>query len=654
MSTPVAARRVAGFNPAAVGLSMCESRRTRSVVGGLLESVWKNSLDGMRITDENGIIALVNDAYCRLVAMDASELEGQPFTASFCPSSLSPDVVEKYQQRFRQRSTEVHVEGEVVLRSRKIVYLEVTNSYVKSSDGKELLLSIFRDVTERKVAEQALQESEKKYHELFEHAVQGMFQSTVDGRLIAANPALLRMLGYASLQELADVDLAEALYVNPEDRRSLSKTLEEQGLCSGVELQLKRKDGRAITVLEHSRAVRDEEGDVLRYEGIIEDITARKGLEARVREHLEALKASRESLAGLNAQKDKLFSILSHDLRSPFGSILGFCEILLDENQEVTEAEQREFLSYIRNSAQQQLELVNRLLDWSRLETGRIRMEIRDLDLRTVVQSSINSLLGLAAQKDILLYTNLPSGLVVRGDGTLLAQVFSNLVANALKFTPAKGVIAVELAGRNDDSITITVTDTGAGIPREDLNRLFKVEEKYTRPGLNGEQGTGLGLPVVYEIMQKHSGTIDVESEVGKGTTFKLQFPRVLSGDQRHVLIVDDEHGVRVLHTRYLKSALPEASPVYASNGKEAFECAKKYRPQLIITDYAMPEMDGFEFLDLLKHDTSTKDIPVFVVTGEDSTASREALLLSGAVEVLVKPIVQESFENAIKKAMAR
>jgi CheY-like chemotaxis protein len=240
----------------------------------------------------------------------------------------------------------------------------------------------------------------------------------------------------------------------------------------------------------------------------------------------------------------------------------------------------------------------------------------------------------------------------IRGDESQLTQVFNNLIGNALKFTPPKGVVAVELSEEADDRWAVAVKDTGIGVPQEDLGKLFKVEEKYTRRGLGGEVGTGLGLSVVREIVQAHSGSIAVESEVGKGTMFTLKFPRILTPDEQSVLIVDDEQGVRVLHARYVKRVLPQANILYASGGKEAFECAKKYRPQLIMTDYAMPEMDGYEFLNLLKHDSATKDIPVFVITASDSTAGREALLLSGAADVLVKPVTAEALGVMIKRTL--
>jgi CheY-like chemotaxis protein len=199
----------------------------------------------------------------------------------------------------------------------------------------------------------------------------------------------------------------------------------------------------------------------------------------------------------------------------------------------------------------------------------------------------------------------------------------------------------------------VAVKDTGAGIPRDDFRKLFKIEEKYTRKGLEGEEGTGLGLSVVHEIVKKHSGSITVESEVGEGTTFFIRFPKLVENIERSVLVVDDDEGVRVLHSRFLKRMFPGSRIIQAADGKEAFELAKRYRPQIIVTDYSMPEMNGFEFLNSLRQEATTKDLPVFVITGKDSPASTEAMRLSGAAAVLTKPVSALQLQEAIEKVVA-
>ena len=312
----------------------------------------------------------------------------------------------------------------------------MSSSPIESDGGRLHLLSRLRDITTKKVTQKALIESESKYRGLFANSVIPMFQSNVEGKLLNANRALLKMFGYNSFYELSEVNIIRDHYVNPEDRNVVTATLNQKGYVVNAELKLKRKNGKVITVLENAHTLLDDNGKVIGYEGILEDITTRKLLEKKLQEYALALEKSGSILSEMNVQKDKLFSILSQNLRSPFSSILGFCNILLKENNQLTSEGRLQFVSYIQEAARDQLELVNKLLDWSRLESGLIHMAWKEVDLHDVANKSIHSFIGIARQKQIKLQTQLPVNIVVRGDYQLLNQVFSNLISNSLKFTP--------------------------------------------------------------------------------------------------------------------------------------------------------------------------------------------------------------------------
>jgi PAS domain S-box-containing protein len=616
----------------------------------LLYSVWENSTEGMRITDEKGLIVAVNAAFGRLVRMAPEELAGSHFTCVYADIEDREKMARTYEMEFSGRFIERREEQTYVLWTEQVLEVEISSTYVEGDDGRLLLLSRFRDITAEKLMQRALAESESKYRGLFANSVLPMFQSSVGGKLLNANRALLRLFGYTNFYEITDVDLARDSYVDPEERKTVLETLHQKGYVVNQELRLKRKDGRIITVLENARTLIDKEGKIAGYEGILEDITARKAMERKLREYVWALEKSKSSLAELNAQKDKLFSILSHDLRSPFSSILGFCDILLKENDQLTPEERMQFVSYIQEAAQDQLALVNKLLDWSRLETGRIQMERIDVNLTDLVNKTVRTLAGLAHQKQVELISKLPEGIVVRGDSQMLNQVFSNLLGNSLKFTPAGGTVSVEMVEENENDWVIVVTDNGIGIPEEDIHKLFKVEEKYTRKGLQGEKGTGLGLPVVHEIIQKHRGSIEVKSSVGVGTLFLITLPKNQMTTDHNILIVDDESGVRMLHSRFIKRLMPQANILYASDGREAFQLAHEYRPKVIISDNDMPDSNGNELVRVLKSDPTTRDIPVIIVTGHDSDANREALKKQGAAAILSKPVAPERLAEVLVK----
>jgi PAS domain S-box-containing protein len=519
----------------------------------IFSSIWESSNEGMRFTDHKGYIVAVNPTFCRLVGKTSEELVGRLFTSIYADAENREKMVRTYEARFKDRDADSQYERKLVLWTNHAINVEIYDSFVETDDGCVLMLARFRDITIEMLTQNALTESESKYRGLFANSVMPMFQSSAEGKLVNANRALLKLLGYNNFYELADLEIDRDIYSHSDERQAATETLHNKGYVVNAELTLKRKNGRVLTVLENARTLHDENGKVIGYEGVLEDITARKAMEKKLQEYVWALEKSKNTLGELNAKKDKLFSILSHDLRSPFSSILGFCDILLKENDQLTTEDRMQFVAYIQEGAQDQLALVNKLLDWSRLESGHIRIEQTEIDLQDIVKKSVNSLLGLAHQKQVKLQSTLQANITMRGDRHMLGQVFGNLIGNSLKFTPAGGTITIELNEEKSDQWIIGVRDTGIGIPEEDVHKLFKIEEKYTRKGLQGEKGTGLGLPVVHEIILKHNGMIDVQSHPGTGTLFLITLPKSRPETSENILVVDDEHGMRMLHTRYIK-----------------------------------------------------------------------------------------------------
>jgi PAS domain S-box-containing protein len=611
-------------------------------------SLWESAEEGMRLTDEKGTTILVNPAFCRMVEKEAEEIVGRHFSCIYNDSENIEQMTLAYEKSFEDHKVNQTGEHRFILWNKRTIDIEIKNCFIQSFDGRELLLSRFYDVTAKKMTTQALAESESKYRGLFANSVMPMFQSTTDGRLINANRALLKLLGYDSFYELADIEIARDTYAHPEERKAIMEMLNQKGFIVNAEIRLKRKNGRVITVLESARTLVDDKGNIIGYEGVMEDITARKAMERKLQEYVWALERSKNALSELNAQKDKLFSILSHDLRSPFSSILGFCDILLKENDQLSVDDRLQFIAYIQEAAQDQLALVNKLLDWSRLESGRVRMERVELDLFEIIKKSMNSLAGLARQKQVTLENKLNMDVMVYGDKQLLSQVFGNLIGNSLKFTPAGGTISVELIEEQHTQWIIGVRDTGIGIPKDDINKLFKIEEKYTRKGLGGERGTGLGLPVVYEIVQKHHGSIEVKSKIGTGTLFVITFPKSRVEDGETILVVDDEAGTRVLHSRYLKTLKPNANILHTSNVKEVQELAKEFHPVFIICDNDLNEIDTPEMLRNLKAGESTNNIPVIVVAKQASESNCEILKKYGATFVVRKPVMPEKLSEIL------
>ncbi len=510
---------------------------------------------------------------------------------------------------------------------------EMTITPVFDDFGKLVnIVEIKRDITEEIKQRDAVLQAESRYKGIFDNALEGIYQSSTDGKLITANKTLLHMLGYESLEEFQILEISQSVYVDSNDRKAFQTIMDRDGRVIDYEIKLRRKDGSEIIVLENSRAVTDMEGNVQYYEGIIQDITKRKEAE--------------NSIRSLNAQKDKFLSIISHDLRAPFNSILGFTEMLLDDTAEFTPEERKEFLVYIKQAAEQQLSLVNNLLDWSRLETGRMKFEPAPVNLKDLVDRSIVSLLGNAMRKEINLFSNIPEDIIANVDESITSQLFGNLMSNALKFTPQHGKVWVDFIEIKDDFVKLAVRDTGVGIPPEDFSKLFRIDTKYYSRGTQGEEGSGLGLALCAEIVQKHNGKIEVQSEQNKGTSFIFTLPAI----RKSILVVDDNKGDRSLAVLYVQQINPDVLVLEAFDGYEAMSLALSRRPSIILADFAMPGMDGLRLLQELRRQPETQNIPVVIITSYESKADAVALQEHGVKEILIKPVNKEELQKAITK----
>ncbi|MDP1676814.1 MAG: PAS domain S-box protein [Bacteroidota bacterium] len=612
----------------------------------ILQLVWDNTSDGMRLTDSDGIIVAVNSAFCSLIRKTESELVGKEFTVMYSSDVDKNKLRTIYMRNLETGSFQKKYEKSFRLHDDTMIEIEITKTELLDEAEERYLLTEFRDISERKRWERNVQESELNYRSLFEQAVMPMYQSSVEGRFVNANSSMLTLLGYASLTELRNINIDTELYCDLKQREDVVGLMRTNGEIKGKELQLKKKDGSIIHVLLYSRAITVDSGTLTGFEGTLEDITFRKETEEKISKYVDALESMQKELTKLNVQKDKIIAVISHDLRSPLSSILGFCDLLKEEFTTLSDKEKMEFIDYIKESAEQQLSLVNSMLDWSRIETGRIALTFENIDLKNIGNEVIHSLLGLAKKKQIYLENNIPNGSIVNGDVKLLRQVFSNLIGNALKFTPANGVITLSREIETDGTHSICVSDTGVGIPQGELQRLFKIEEKYSRNGLDGEIGTGLGLPLCLEIMKKHGGTITVKSEIGEGTTFALKFPQPVRAGSSRVLIVDDQKGNRLLLSKFISRILSGTEILFAENGEEAEAIAIAKKPTLIFTDYHMPAMNGIDFLRKMRNNSVTKNIPVIIVSGDDIDNQIQYDALTTGLR---KPIIFKKLEETVK-----
>ncbi|MDZ8065083.1 MAG: ATP-binding protein [Nostoc sp. DedQUE08] len=359
-------------------------------------------------------------------------------------------------------------------------------------------------------AYQKLKVAEAKYRSIFENAVEGIFQSSPDGRYITANPALARIYGYSLVDDVtANFTDIEQLYVDPNRRAEFVRLMEKYGSVSDFESQIYRQDGSIVWISEKAYTVRDEQGKLLYYEGLIEDITQRKQTEEELR---------------------VFFHAVSHDLRNPvLGTLMVLKNLLARSEENITIS--RSILERMIQSCDRQLKLINSLMETHISEVQGIVLQRQAVQLLAVVEAAIADLEPLLEQNQAKL-TNLVSAdlPLVNADPTQLWRVFSNLIVNALKHNPPELLLTIN-ATRQDDMIYCTVSDNGVGISQQQSDRLFDLYFRGTSIG--NSVSLGLGLYLCKQIIHAHGGEIGVNSALNAGATFWFTLP--ISSSQHEV-----------------------------------------------------------------------------------------------------------------------
>ena len=507
------------------------------------------------------------------------------------------------------------------------------------ADGNVLsLIGTIQDITERKLAEEALRESEERFRHLFEDVTIGLYRTTPDGNILLANPKAIQMLGYNSFDELSQHNLEKEGFEPSYSRTQFRKQLELNGEIHGLESAWTRRDGSIIFVNESAKVVRGSDGTILYYDGTIEDITNRKRAEEVLQKSQEenraiidanpdiifrikrngiilsyhapnssALYAPPEVFLGksirevlphqiseqamnaierafqskkvitfeydlpskgeqryfesriislsndeslsfirditerkhaeekliqlnhqlkeINATKDKLFSIIAHDLKSPFNSILGFSELLSQNLHSYGIEKTEKFVEQINSTAKSTLTLLENLLNWAKTQTGQIDFQPENLRLESIIQEIVVVLNSSAKIKNITLNYFQTDDFVTYADRNMLQTILRNLISNAIKFTNSGGKVDI-YAISDKNQIEITISDNGVGISEETRSKLFKINGSISTKGTANEKGSGLGLILCKEFVEKQGGKIWVESELGKGSEFKFTLPK--------------------------------------------------------------------------------------------------------------------------------
>lgn len=473
----------------------------------LMSHTIKSINESISITDINDKILFVNAAFLKTYGYSEEELLGQNIKM-LRPPGIDPNLITQIMDATKSSTWQ----GELMNRRKdgSDFQISLSTSIVQNDLGEILgMVGIAADITREKQAEIELKQSEERMRNLIATMPDGVYRSTPEGKFVEVNPAMVKMLGYDTREELMNIDIKTQLYFDPADRESaiLEEELQEMGI-----FRMKRKDGSAVWVEDHGWYVTDKSGKIIFHEGISRDVTERKMADMQLLQYSEELQE-------LNATKDKFFSIIAHDLKSPFNSISGLSEILKNEAGDLDVADIEQYAGIIHSTSVQTYRLLENLLDWARLQQSQIIFRPVKVHLQAIVSEVFELMIEKAQSKNIELLNLVPGNLIISADLDMLKTIVRNLVSNALKFTSSGGKIELKVVDRPDE-IEISVKDTGTGIGKEDRDKLFKVGSIFSQRGTENETGTGLGLMLCKEFAEKHGGRIWVESEHGNGSTF--------------------------------------------------------------------------------------------------------------------------------------
>ncbi len=614
----------------------------------MLESIFYSSSDGIAV-ESGGNFIFVNNSFARIFGYSSSN-----DVLNLSPAQLfSPEDPDGYNEMMSTSGEEKEKSMSYEFLAKRNdgtqFYAEVSVSFLKF-EKRAAVAIVVRDITERKRSQQALKESEEKYRSIAENIDDFFWTAEKVGEKIRPmffTKAVEKITGFHQADFIKDAKQFFRI-IHPDDFKAYKDELKNffqnyYKHTEEFEFRIINKQGNIVWLRNRITLVRNRKGDVLKLYGLAGDITLQKRLDEEHNEYTE-------NLQKLNDTKDRFISIISHDLRTPFSSVLGFTDILLEETD--LEPEERiQYIKYIQESSKSMLALVNSLLDWTRLQTGRISFEPAKQDLRELASKCITTLAGFSMQKEINLVNEIKQGFTVFVDNGLVAQVFNNLISNALKFTPSGGTITL-IASQSDEPrfFLCGVKDTGVGIKQENIDKIFSVDSKFTTEGTKGEKGSGLGLNLVREIVEKHGGKIWVESKFGEGSTFFFTLPKASAS----ILLVDDSNTDRILYSKILKNIAPDYEIITAQDGEEAYNKINETSPALVILDHIMPKLTGYDLVKRLYEEEKVDSVQIIILSSDIGKAEVVAYNELGVEDVFQKPVNLAAFKEAIFKQLKK
>jgi len=609
-------------------------------------TIIENSADAIFVADANGNYVFTNKKVTELLGFSQEEMVLKKIT-----DLAPPEQADKYMSLFNQLLSLGKVTGELDLLRNDGSFLPVDLNAVVLPGG--LIYGSCRDISEKKLAEKALIESEKKYRSIFENIQDVYYQIDNSGNISIISPSITKLSGYTS-QELIG-NPSTLFYYYPEERNALLENLARTGEVWDYEVRMRTKDEQIKYTSLNAHIMFDAEGKPVGIEGSLRDINERKHFELE-------LEKSKEKAEESDKLKTAFLHNISHEIRTPMNAIIGFSALLgePDNNPET----QASFIQSIQDGSNQLLSIITDIVDISSIEANILKKKISPVDINMVLNSLYNQFRIKAIENSNSLsvkYDHKAENIILHTDSTKLVQILSNLINNALKFTKEG---QVEFGYTNKVSlIEFYVSDTGIGIPTDEhlrvFNNFYQVENDLSRQ----YGGTGLGLAISKAYVELLGGNIWLESEPGKGSTFYFSIPNISSQEESSgnkdisdskdpkfkypvsILVAedDDQNFNLIIH----QLADPNIKIARAMNGKEALDlCKSKKDFNIVLMDIKMPVMDGYMATELIKK--THPNLPVIAQTA--FVTEKEKAIACGCDDFISKPFKKEELLSIIRK----
>jgi PAS domain S-box-containing protein len=536
---------------------------------------------------------------------------------------------------------------------RKILLLNASR-FQSAECAPSLILLAIEDITERRRAEVALEDSELRYRRLFETAQDAiLILDERQGKIFDANPFIKDMLGY-SQGEIVGKELWQiGMFRDAEENKAAFRELQDKGYIRYENLPLRTKAGEQIEVEFVSNVYQVDHRKVIQCN--IRDITERSRLERKTHDQAEAL-------AELHQRKDEFLAMLSHELRNPLSAIFSALHVLRLQGNE--NPIQQRAMTTMERQVGQLAHLVDDLLEVSRVITGRIQLQFEHLDLRGIVEHAVASVRPLIERRNHDLSVSLPAEPVwVKGDPTRLQQVVVNLLNNAAKYTDEGGHIWLTVKqAEGEVEVVLRVRDTGVGIAPELLPSIFDLFTQAPRTLDRSQGGLGIGLSLVQKLVELHGGKVAAHSAgLGQGSEFVVRLPAVSaagapiapigtarrSGQTSRVLVVDDNVDAADMLVMMLQMFGHDAKAVYS--GQAALAAAVEYEPDFVLLDIGLPDINGYEVAQQLRQLQQIKNVRLIAITGYGQDADRQRSKEAGIDLHLVKPVDPKKLQDVLE-----